>query len=237
MEISQSPLVLFSHRVRWKPEKMNYRFQYYQLSLHTKLLVRAIGQGFFQCAPVIFGSVIDTCYISSCWEVTGETLLCRLSSHRPSHCKLTNIHRMNAKGIWVILNKEAEPLFILLFFNKFFSVRLFCVVILFFILATTANDLRLRRIFCPRFYPLHLFSCLNSWERTLMHSPLEIYKTTCIKMNSSHFHKQDQYYQLLLIFIRQFLFSSSAGGPRFNPQSRTASYQRRYKNGTSSSLV
>ena len=29
----------------------------------------------------------------------------------------------------------------------------------------------------------------------------------------------------------------SAGGPRFNPQSRTASYQRRYKNGTSSSLV
>ena len=132
MEISQSPLVLFSHRVRWKPEKMNYRFQFYQLSLHTKLLVRAIGQGFFQCAPVIFGSVIDTCYISSCWEVTGETLLCRLSSHRPSHCKLTNIHRMNAKGIWVILNKEAEPLFILLFFNKFFSVQLFCVVIRFF---------------------------------------------------------------------------------------------------------
>ena len=27
--------------------------------------------------------------------------------------------------------------------------------------ATTANDLRLRRIFYPRFYPLHLFSCLN----------------------------------------------------------------------------
>ena len=29
----------------------------------------------------------------------------------------------------------------------------------------------------------------------------------------------------------------SAGGPGFNPQSRAASYQRRYKNGTSSSLV
>ena len=28
----------------------------------------------------------------------------------------------------------------------------------------------------------------------------------------------------------------SAGGPGFNPQSRTASYQRRYKNGTSSAL-
>ena len=35
----------------------------------------------------------------------------------------------------------------------------------FFIPATTANDLRLRRIFYPRFYPLHLFSYLNSWER------------------------------------------------------------------------
>ena len=32
----------------------------------------------------------------------------------------------------------------------------------FFIPATTANDLRLRRIFYPRFYPLHLFSVLNS---------------------------------------------------------------------------
>ena len=35
----------------------------------------------------------------------------------------------------------------------------------FFIPATTANDLRLQRIFYPRFYPLHLFSYLNSWER------------------------------------------------------------------------
>ena len=31
--------------------------------------------------------------------------------------------------------------------------------------------------------------------------------------------------------------ASSAGGPGFNPQSRTAPYQRRYKNGTSSALV
>ena len=35
----------------------------------------------------------------------------------------------------------------------------------FVIPATTANDLRLRRIFYPRLYPLHLFSYLNSWER------------------------------------------------------------------------
>ena len=33
------------------------------------------------------------------------------------------------------------------------------------------------------------------------------------------------------------VLAQSAGGPVFNPQSRTASYQRRYKNGTSSSLV
>ena len=33
------------------------------------------------------------------------------------------------------------------------------------------------------------------------------------------------------------VLASRAGGPGFNPQSRTASYQRRYKNGTSSSLV
>jgi len=35
----------------------------------------------------------------------------------------------------------------------------------FFIPTTTANDLRLRRIFYPRFYPLHPFSYLNSWGR------------------------------------------------------------------------
>ena len=35
----------------------------------------------------------------------------------------------------------------------------------FFIPATTANDLWLRRIFFPRFYPLHFFPYLNSWER------------------------------------------------------------------------
>ena len=33
------------------------------------------------------------------------------------------------------------------------------------------------------------------------------------------------------------VLASSAGGPGFNPQSTTASYQRRYKNGTSSALV
>ena len=46
-----------------------------------------------------------------------------------------------------------------------FDICRFCVVIRFFHPATTANDLRLQRIFYPRFYPLHLFSYINSWER------------------------------------------------------------------------
>ena len=50
------------------------------------------------------------------------------------------------------------------FFLAFDFCR-FCLVISFFIPATTANDLRLQRIFYPRFYPLYLFSYLNSWER------------------------------------------------------------------------
>ena len=50
-----------------------------------------------------------------------------------------------------------------LFFCLFFSVRLLSV--LRGHSATTANDLRLRRIFYPRFYPLHLFSYLNFWEK------------------------------------------------------------------------
>ena len=49
----------------------------------------------------------------------------------------------------------------------FFRIRLVSVMRgnSFFIHATTANDLRLRTIFYPRVYPLHLFSYLNSWER------------------------------------------------------------------------
>ena len=57
---------------------------------------------------------------------------------------------------------------IFFFFFFFISVRLLSVLrghSGFFIPATTANDLRHRRIFYPRCYPLHLFSYLNSWER------------------------------------------------------------------------
>ena len=60
------------------------------------------------------------------------------------------------------------------FFSFFlpFDFCRFCVVIRFFIPATMANELRLQRIFFPRFYPLHLFSYLNSWERASIF-PLE----------------------------------------------------------------
>ena len=54
----------------------------------------------------------------------------------------------------------------------------FCVVICFFFIpATTVNDLRIRKIFYPRFYPLHLFSSLNSWERASIF-PFECSGTT-----------------------------------------------------------
>ena len=67
--------------------------------------------------------------------------------------------------------------FIFLFY--FFSVRLLSVLrdhSAFFIPATTANDLRLRRIIYPRFYPLHLISCLNSWER----ASISLFSVQCL---------------------------------------------------------
>ena len=52
------------------------------------------------------------------------------------------------------------------FFSVFFSVRLLSAWSFgFFIPATTDNVVRLRRIFYPRLYPLHLLSYLDSWER------------------------------------------------------------------------
>ena len=63
--------------------------------------------------------------------------------------------------------------------KKIISVRLLSVLRgrSFFIPATTANDLWLRRIFYPKFYPLHLFSYFNSWERA------SIYPFECSVLN------------------------------------------------------
>ena len=64
---------------------------------------------------------------------------------------------------WLYRSEQFRFLCFFLAFDFFFSVLRGHSA--FFIPATTANDLRLRRIFYPRFYPLHLFSYLNSWER------------------------------------------------------------------------
>ena len=84
--------------------------------------------------------------------------------------------RLNARCLPIVANircivLQRESLFrcyLYIYIYIFFSVRLLSVLrghSGFFILATTANDLRLRRIFYPRFNPLHLCSYLNSWER------------------------------------------------------------------------
>ena len=75
----------------------------------------------------------------------------------------------HSKSLTCIFPRRCQILYSSAFlFFYFFSVRLLSVLrghSVFVIPATTTNDLRLRRIFYPRFYPLHLFSYLNSWER------------------------------------------------------------------------
>ena len=90
--------------------------------------------------------------------------------------KLVNL-KQHAASIFFLSDKThctmARRLRKLCMSHSFFSVFLafdfcrFCVVIQFFHPATTVNDFRLRMIFYPRFYPLHLFSYLNSWERAI----------------------------------------------------------------------
>ena len=90
-------------------------------------------------------------------------------------------HVISTLGItntaYVVLNQDADATISqftivvyctsIFFLNLAFDFCRFYVVIRgFFIPATTANDLRLRRIFYPRFYPLHFISYINSSERT-----------------------------------------------------------------------
>ena len=111
-------------------------------------------------------------------KLTQQSLNC-VTLRKPSNIKIqfvcfelqeTNINRCICTTH--TLNKHLHrPSYSLFCFVLFLSVIAFdfcpfCVVTFgCFIPATTANDLRLRRIFYPRFYPLHLFSYLNSWER------------------------------------------------------------------------
>ena len=77
---------------------------------------------------------------------------------------------MTSEHFWTQSDPDIQvqllnTIFIFIFLFLGFDFFRFCVVICFLIPATTANDLRLWRIFYARFYPLHLFSYLNSWER------------------------------------------------------------------------
>ena len=62
-------------------------------------------------------------------------------------------------------NRKPDQMIVVKPFFFAFDFCRFYGVIRFLHPSQTANNLRLRRIFYPRFYPLHLFSYLNSWER------------------------------------------------------------------------
>ena len=79
-----------------------------------------------------------------------------LSIHMSFKCLVIKYYH----NVWFLFKKLITCsllLYILMYFISSFDFCRFCVVIRFFIPATTANDLRLRRIFYPRFNPLHLF--------------------------------------------------------------------------------
>ena len=80
-------------------------------------------------------------------------------------CKVSIGQRMSCqvKSCQVEVQELNRCVFLCVFILAFDFCR-FCVVIRFFHPATTVNDLRFRRIFYPRFYSLHLFTYLNSWE-------------------------------------------------------------------------
>ena len=91
--------------------------------------------------------------------------------------------------------------------------------------------------------PGALWKLLDSWPVTW--KQIQIFYSLVLKLLNSTFatfqtvRRQLGYrnHRLLDSLVVSRVLASSAGCPRFNPQSRTASYQRRYKNGTSSSLV
>ena len=79
---------------------------------------------------------------------------------------LTQVVRTRTRRVVLSLSVSTLIIVVLgIFLYIFFSVRLLSVLCghsVVFIPDTTVNDLRLRRILYPRFYPLHLFSYLNS---------------------------------------------------------------------------
>ena len=93
-------------------------------------------------------------YCTNGWKLNWEIRPRKLDSCRQQLTHKTPLtdNYLSFHWIWTFMKQ---------FFGVFFSNRLLSVLrghAGFFIPTTTANDLRLPKIFYPRFYPLHLFS-------------------------------------------------------------------------------
>ena len=74
--------------------------------------------------------------------------------------KICNVHNGVRKRELPLYTVQTKPQTVFVFYRSTFVGSAWSFV--FFIPATTDNDLRLRRIFYLRFYQLHIFSYLNS---------------------------------------------------------------------------
>ena len=95
-------------------------------------------------------------------------VICKLTIHRVLHVHVyMNRHINSTQSSYVVSHYRTSSFVKSVIMIFYFLAFDFCSAWSFgvFIPATTANDLRLRRIFYPRVYLSHLFSCLNSWER------------------------------------------------------------------------
>ena len=76
--------------------------------------------------------------------------------------------------------------------------------------------------------------CLTEANNTVIKQFL---KRNWIKIITLNMNMHQRRYQHVYLLSNGRVLASSSGGPGFIPQSRTASYQIRYKHGTSSALV
>ena len=76
--------------------------------------------------------------------------------------------------------------------------------------------------------------CLTEANNTVLKQFL---KRNLIQMITLNMNMHQRRYEHVYLLSNDIVLASSSGGPGFNPQPRTASYQRRYKHGTSSAIV
>ena len=114
----------------------------------------------------------EKCHVSFPEHVCCHFLVCCIFTYITIKLsKWISLNNLPNQLTWFSYNDKTVQIKLsisVLFFWIFFSVRLLSVLrghSGVFIPATTANELRLRRIFYPTCYPLHLFTYLNSWER------------------------------------------------------------------------